>query len=265
MRRYFILGMILTAAAAYGEPGGSPSPSAVFAYSDIESFPYQMGRGEKVADPPGIAVELISQAAEAAGVRLRFIRVPNKRVLYDLKEDKVDGIFSFSFSPERAAFGRYPMRNGKADSSRRIMTASYYLYKMTGSPIDWDGKAFTGIQGKVGINRGYSIINELEGMNIPFEEATDTKQNIKKLLLGRIVGYIGQNLTTDRIIKEHPEKFKNVEKVPIPVATKDYYLVLSDQFVRQHSRAAEKLWIEIGERRDAETSRLIGKYSEPSE
>ncbi len=47
------------------------------AYSDAKAFPYQIHHEN---NPPGIAMEIISQAAQDIGIDIEFLRLPNKRV-----------------------------------------------------------------------------------------------------------------------------------------------------------------------------------------
>lgn len=66
-------------------------------YSDVESFPIQMGDGETIPDPPGIAVELITEAAKELGLNIQIERRPNIRVLTELEDGTADGAFCYSF------------------------------------------------------------------------------------------------------------------------------------------------------------------------
>ncbi|EOB3549705.1 amino acid ABC transporter [Vibrio vulnificus] len=43
-------------------PQASPVTTITLAYSDVESFPFQMGNGNLVVEPPGVSVDVIEQA-----------------------------------------------------------------------------------------------------------------------------------------------------------------------------------------------------------
>lgn len=229
-----------------------------FAYSDVEAFPNQMGNGEKVSDPPGIAVEIISQAAKKCDISIELVRLPNKRVLIELEKGNVDGAFSYSLKEDRLIQGQYPMKDGKTDNSSRIMTVSYYLYVKKGSPITWDGKKFTNLTGLVGGNAGNSIVDDLKKMGVEVEEAKTIFQNLKKLNLSRIVAYAGQDITTEA--QDMSGEFKDIVRLPIPLSKKDYFLMFSHQFMKKNSDVAEKLWKMIGQLRDSITKESISKY-----
>ncbi len=227
-------------------------------FSDIEAFPIQMGNGESIADPPGIVVEIISQAAKELGLNIKIERRPNLRVLAELEEGTADGAFSFSFKEERLKNGQYPMKDGKLDGSRRLVTIAYYVYKVKDSPLDWDGKQFINLNGVIGANAGYSIVDDLRKKGVEVEEAKSTEQNFEKLKLGRIAGYATQDITADRIVASG--QYGEFVKVPIPLATKDYFLMFSNQFMEKHPDIAEQFWAKIGELRDSVTKEVLPKY-----
>lgn len=227
-------------------------------YSDVEAFPIQMGNGETIADPPGVAVELIAEAAKALGLKVSFERLPNKRVFEELGAGTADGAFCYSFKEDRLKSGVYPMREGKPDPDKRIITISYYLYKMKNSTLDWNGERFTNLNGRLGANAGYSIVDDLRNLGLPVEEAKTTEQNFVKLELGRIAGYVAQDITVDRIVASG--QYGEVVKVPKPITTKNYFLMFSHQFVERHPDIAEKLWAKIGELRDSFTRTVLDKY-----
>lgn len=65
------------------------------AYSDIESYPFQMGNGESVANPPGLALDVLNDVATKLELKIEYVRLPGKRVLDYLDTGKVDGGLSF--------------------------------------------------------------------------------------------------------------------------------------------------------------------------
>ncbi|MCJ7435688.1 MAG: transporter substrate-binding domain-containing protein [Anaerolineales bacterium] len=227
-------------------------------YSDVEAYPIQMGNGETVADPPGIVIEIIAQAAKELGLNIIVERRPNKRVLTELEEGTADGAFSYSYKEERLINGQYPMKDGQLDSSSRLVTISYYVYKMKDSPLDWDGSQFINLDGAIGANAGYSIVDDLRNKGVEVEEAKSTEQNFEKLKLGRIAGYATQDITADRIVESG--QYGEIVKVPTPLATKDYFLMFSHQFMEKHPDIAEKLWTKIGALRDSVTEEVLPKY-----
>lgn len=230
-------------------------------YSDSEAFPFQI-RDDR--NPPGIAFEIISEAAKQTGVQIVYVRLPNKRVQKSLRDGLIiDGAFMFSYDESRIANGVYPSINGKPDGNRRIATLSYYIYKMKDSPLNWDGKNFTGINTSetIGANSGYSVINDLVKKGISVDDGSKTTgQNFLKLQTGRIAAFAHQDLVADNYLLS--SKITGIEKIPKPFIQKNYFLMFSHQYYNKNPQIVEKLWKKIGEIRDRKTAAVLSKYND---
>jgi len=233
-------------------------------YSDSEAYPYQIGH-EK--NPPGIAFEIISEAAQKTGIKVIFIALPNKRVQTSLKEGNIiDGAFMFSYSRERTLNGVYPEIKGVPDGRRRIATLSYYIYKKKGSPLNWDGNSFSGIdksdiRNSIGANTGYSVVHDLKNMGVHVDDGSrTTQQNFLKLQSGRISGFAHQDLVADNYLLLN--KITDIEKISKPFIQKHYYLMISSQYYSKKRQTAERLWSEIGQIRDRKTAEIMHKYTD---
>jgi len=233
-------------------------------YSDSEAYPYQIAH-EK--NPPGIAFEIISEAAGNTGIKVIFIALPNKRVQASLKEGNIiDGAFMFSYSRERTLNGVYPEIKGTPDGRRRIATLRYYIYRKKGSPLNWDGNSFSGIdksdiRNSIGANTGYSVVLDLKKMGVHVDDGSrTTEQNFLKLQSGRISGFAHQDLVADNYLLLH--KITDIEKLPKPFIQKHYFLMISRQYYSKNRETAERLWNEIAQIRDRKTAEIMHKYTE---
>lgn len=231
-------------------------------YSDVEAFPIQMGNGHLPENPPGVVIEMLNQIGEELNLTIEYKRFPNKRVLYELQAGKADGAFSYSYNESRLEYGVYPLSDGLPDRNRRIVSISYYIYKHKDSPLAWDGSVINNNTGPIGANTGYSIVKDLIYMGVDVSEATSTEQNFERLSLGRIEGYAQQDITGDLYINSPP--YEDIVKLPIPLATKDYFLIFSNRFMNENPALAERIWIRIGEIRDSFTIKSVGKYKPTS-
>ncbi|APW44522.1 substrate-binding periplasmic protein [Rhodoferax saidenbachensis] len=230
------------------------------AYSDIEVAPYQMGSGTDMPYAPGLVVELVQMVAQEMGLTVVFERAPQLRSFRRLQSGDIDATFAYSYAPERLHYGRYPLKDGKPDESARVFSQSYVLYRLKGSPFNWDGRAVSGLgDGAIGFNSTFSIGAELNRKGLKAEDAKTTEQNFQKLSKGRIQGYAMQELVGDNYLSTHP--MPEVEKIAIPLETKAYYLMLSHQFVAQDPERAERLWAKLGKLRQDKAPELLRKYA----
>ncbi len=259
-----ILLITLLSIACSGSALFAEEQSIRLGYSDAEAFPYQI-RDDK--NPPGIAFEIISEAAKQSGIKVIYVRLPNKRVQFSLHDGiEIDGAFMFSYDESRLVNGVYPLINDKPDGSRKIATLSYYIYKKKGSPLNWDGNNFSGIdttspENKIGANSGYSVVKDITKKGVPVDDGSKTtKQNFLKLQAGRISGFAHQDLVADNYILSN--KLSGIEKLPKPFIQKNYFLMFSHQYYEKNRQTAEKLWDKIGEIRDRKTSAVFHKYKD---
>lgn len=228
------------------------------AYEDKALPPYYMGDTTEV-DPamPGVSIELMRETAKAAGVEIEFVRMPWVRCLKSLQRGEIDMIFNASFQEDRLDSGVYPMAGGKPDPARRIATVAYSLYRLKGSSVDWTGSAITGLAGPVGAPSGYSIIHDLAAMGVKTEEAADTITNFKKLASKRIPAVATLAVSGDALLAEFP----SIEKVKLPLVTKDYFVMVSHQFHDSKRALAERLWAKLAEIREHRAATIYAKYA----
>ncbi|ELK2034837.1 transporter substrate-binding domain-containing protein [Vibrio vulnificus] len=240
-------------------PQASPVTTITLAYSDVESFPFQMGNGNLVVEPPGVSVDVIEQAARLLNIKINYVRVPGKRVLSQIKANQVDGGFIFSYSQERAQYARYPMKDQQADHNLRIATLDYYFYKLKDQPFTWDGLQLSSIGDlPVGAHTGFSITKRLKESNVNILEIGSTEKLFEMLGKRRLSAIAIQSNIASSYINEH--QLSNVERVSPPISTKDYYLIFIHEFAEENPQLVQNIWEMIGLIRDDVIDTSIKKY-----
>jgi polar amino acid transport system substrate-binding protein len=224
--------------------------------------PYYLGSGTSIDwDKPGVVVEVFKSLENRLDVEVRFIRNPWERGLKLLEANEVEGVFNASFRPERMELGVYPMKEREADPSKRTFTNAYFLYKLKNSPLAWDGEKFSHLDGEIGAVLGYAIVGDLKEMGAAVYEGQNQVDNLRKLVRGRLAGVAGLETMNDLYLETHPEEFKDIVKAQPPLAEKEYYLILSHQFVQQHPQLAADIWDEIERIRESgEFDKIAEKY-----
>ena len=217
-------------------------------FNNVESYPYFLGTGASLSSPPGISIEIINQAAEVLGFSVDYLRMPGQRVLQELKKGNLDAAFIFSHKQDRLQYGRYPTTNGLIDRDYRMASLSYMLYRPIGSKLDWDGEYFHNLSGKLAANLNYSIVNELRALGVSVTDAKSTPYIFRMLAAKRVAGVVDQETVAD----SHLNQLTNApfEKVTIPIARKDYYLLFSHQFLDINPKKADEIWKFIADYRD---------------
>jgi polar amino acid transport system substrate-binding protein len=224
---------------------GDAPATVTIAYEDGANPPWSS------PDGTGVDHQLLKMVGAKVGVTFTMTVMPWKRCLAQMQENKVDGALNASFKEERLAMGNYPMgADGKVDPAKKLHDDSYHLFRAKGANLDWDGKAFANLAGKIGIQSGFSIKDQLTkaGAQVD-EEAKDLAGVMKKLAAGRLQGAALHTTAADAFLAANPEVAAKVEKVAAPLVVKPYYLMLAKGFCEKNPELAQRIWTAIAELR----------------
>jgi len=238
-------------------------------YDSAMIYPYLLQKDGKIDEnKPGVTFEVMKLVAKKLNFKIDFVGLPWKRALRTLKENEIDALFQASFRKERMDFGQYPMKNGVVDSSKHIMKWTYSFYRLKNTSLQWDGtllswkgKKLTEDK-KIGSMNGYSVGNDLLKEGITVQLTNSMSSLLQMLRKERLYGVISLEEYIDVAIKINPKEFLNIEKVNPAFKRKEYYLMLSHQFVKKYPDLSKQIWKEIQNiRLSGEYDRILEKYS----
>lgn len=188
----------------------------------------------------GLNFELLAEVARRTGVQFDYLSMPWKRCLEQLRTNEVDGAFAVSFTPERLALGAYP-GGGAADPAKRLHMDRYMLVRRKGSDVDWDGKAFHKLTGRVGFQLGYSVGHFLRSKQVPVDEGSQRSDELaQKLIAGRIAAAALGGHDAARLMRG--PLGGELEVLSVPLVEKAYYLILSHQLAGSQPALAAQIW-----------------------
>jgi polar amino acid transport system substrate-binding protein len=196
-------------------------------------------------------------------IQFEFIPLPWARCLKMAEDGKFEAILTGSYTPERDKSLAYPQKaDGSLDASKRMFNLGFVLIRRTGSKVNWDGKHFSNLDGPLGAQFGYSIVEYLrKQQNVEVDDGSHTLQaGLKKLLSRRTSGFIVNPFNFERQ-QWDPEFNGKLEVVTgHMIQKKPYFLILSNQFYANHTDLAVKLWKAIEKSRNSsEFDRLYTK------
>jgi polar amino acid transport system substrate-binding protein len=234
---------LVAGAPSSAAPPAAASQAVSLCFERQEVLPW------RTLDGGGLNFELLGEVARRLGIVFDYQSMPWKRCLAQVKAHQVNGAFAVSFSRERLALGAYPgVRGleGQADPARRMHVDRYVLVRRKGSKVDWDGRRFANVDGRIGFQLGYSVGDFLRAQNVPVDEGSQQADAlVHKMLAGRLVAAALGGGDAVRLMRT--AYAKEIEVVPTPLIEKPYYLMLSHAFVAQHPDLAERIWKTIGE------------------
>jgi len=220
-------------------------------YENIDSFPWNMKDGS------GIDLILLKMTDDAMPeVSFKYNQAPWKRCLNNIENDTTQACFSASYKEKRLQHGFYPGTHtgGEVDPALRLHSSSYSLYVAKDSNINVTGKmVIEGLNGKIAAPSGYSIGDDLAKAGYKVDAGgTNTKNNFKKLISGRVEAVAALTLNGDNIILKNPEHAKQIKAIETPLVDKPYYLMFSKQFVKANPDLADKIWKKTAELRETQ-------------
>lgn len=225
--------------------------SITMSYENIDSFPWNMKDGS------GIDLILLNMTDDALPeVSFKYNQVPWKRCLNNIETNETQGCFTASFKEKRLQHGFYPGTHtgGEVDPALRLHASSYSLYVAKDSKVNVTGKmAIEGLSGKIAAPSGYSIGDDLAKAGYKIDAGgTNTINNFKKLVSGRVAAVAALTLNGDNIILKNLEYAEQIKKIETPLVDKPYYLMFSKQFVKSNPDLADKIWKKSAELRETQ-------------
>jgi len=203
----------------------------------------------RTTDGGGLNFELLKRVETKLDLSFDYQLLPWKRCLAKLKANEVDGAFTVSFSDERRQYGAFP-GGDTADIKKRMHYAGYYLVRKKGDHIDWDGKHFHHVDGKIAFQLGYSVGDQLREQKVAVDETNDSLFNVgRKVLTGRVAG--AAMMDSDMAVLMNGPLGPKLEVVAIPLVEKPYYLMLSSAMLKAKPELADKIWKNIEEVRNS--------------
>lgn len=225
------------------------------------NFCFEMAdvRPWRTAAGAGLNFELINSAARRQGIDVKFHGLPWKRCLTELKMNSMDGALAASFQPDRLEIGAYP--GGKTpDASKRLHVDRYIVARRKGTSVQWDGKAFQGLDGAIGIQLGYSVGGQLKSLGVPVDDGSQTlPELLLKLLAGRIGAAAVLASEMEHLAKQDAKLAAQIDLLSLPLVEKPYYLILSHHIIASNPALADRLWKAIELERNSPAYRQAEK------
>lgn len=238
MKRTLIRAILVSALLCTPALGADQPADITILYENTPNFPWVM------PDGTGITIDQMKLTAEKLDVNLKLVKAEWSKCLEFLKANKVQGVLEASFKEQRKEIGRYPLTaEGRPDTELRLHMGGYSIYRPAGSPVDWDGKAFSGLTGEVGAQKGFSVVDSLKTMGVQVNDsATDQELILKKLLAGHYQAAALLTESGNHAIATNPMFKGKIAVCPIPFSEKPYYLMFSHDLFDRHPDFCAEFW-----------------------
>jgi polar amino acid transport system substrate-binding protein len=224
-------GLIMAASAAGRVEAGCTLRTAYEPYG-VYMF---IGADGKAA---GVDVDLVQAIADELGCVASFPKMPWARTLRELENGGVDVATSASRTPERERFAHFSAPYRQAQMGIYVRKGETGRYALDGLP------GITDVGLRLGVMRGYYYGPEFETLMADpvfarqVDVAVDYETNIRKLLHGRIDGFLVDDIGVMVGALADYGAEDQVEQHPVFLAGDEFHLMLSRKSVSD-SRVAE--------------------------
>ncbi|RXJ66468.1 hypothetical protein CRV08_12680 [Halarcobacter ebronensis] len=229
---------------------------------DKQIYPYILEDTKIAKNSPGITIEILKSLEKELNVKFKFNRVQSLRAHKILHSNQADMLLFASYLKNREEIGVYPKNSlNELNNNLKAMDLSYVLYTLKDSNLNWDGKNFINLYGKIGATQGYSIVDFLKNNNVLVSENSSNLGDVRKLIAKRIQGFVNQESKIDPYLKKNPKYAEVIKKIEIPIVTKPYFIVFSHKFYKKNSALADKIWALLADHKNnPKYKSIIKKY-----
>jgi polar amino acid transport system substrate-binding protein len=195
------------------------------------------------ADRDGAIPILVRMAAHEAGLRVSFHRAPYLRCLAQVRGGLADGYPSVVHGvdgDDAYVFPGYPVA---PDPARATVSTRMLVYRRSGTSVDWDGSAFSGLTRPVlHDHSGLLVAKRLRALGVLTDSSgKNAEANLGKLLAGR-----GDALVTFEVaaapLLAQPRFAGKVEALPVPFFVENYYLAVRPAVYARYRDKVEAMW-----------------------
>lgn len=214
-------------------------------YIDQHRPPYWMGEGEQVPEPPGAAVDLMRDAARAAGFGCAptLVRLPPARLRVALANGDID-MSPLGEMPTYPAGIALPRdKQGNIDLDRAMHNTLVVLVRAKDKlSANTDPMQFFKSK-TLGVALGQSYTARLREAGLHIDDGgRDLDRNIEKLRLGRVDGVVAAAVAPSHLQRMLDRYQGAIVQLPQPLINTRVWLAFNESYYRAHRVQVEALW-----------------------
>lgn len=199
-------------------------------------------------DGCGQSLELLRRASALQPVAIRRLVAPRSQCMTRLRNGEVDAMLA-AFTPERTAYGAYPMKGAQPDPRRGVGELNFSVSRRRGGTVGWDGQRFIGLgRQPVGAQPDLLHMPMLREMDVVVDDSGSSADQVFAKLAGRRVAaaVTERNEGGELIARKYRGQ---IEMLPAPFQKTPIYLIVNKAFYQKHQAQIEAYWQAIAQAR----------------
>ena len=199
-------------------------------------------------DGCGQSLELLRRASALQPVAIRQLVAPRSQCMNRLRSGEVDAMLA-AFTPERTAYGAYPMKGAQPDPGRGVGELNFSVSRRQGGTVAWDGQRFIGLgRQPVGAQPDLLHMPMLREMNVVIDDSGSSVDQVFAKLAGRRVAAVVTERAEGRELIARKYRGQ-IEMLPTPFQKTPIYLMVNKAFYQKHQAQIEAYWQAIAHAR----------------
>lgn len=239
------LGLFLSLVAAVSVAGPARQALRV-CLSEAQHAPWRLAGADGLVQDQGLDFELLRRFASQSGWKLQIHVLPGKRCLAGLHAGELDAALGFSHNAERAAWGHYPMREGRLDESLALRIDSYSLYARAEATagLQWDGRQLQLPPGRrlVAVQLGHSAGELLRAFKVQVDERARSAEQALRLLQSGEVELAALMTSEAEAQRRQHLSLSSLRRLEPALTVRPYFVVLSPVFAKASPEAVDAVW-----------------------
>ncbi len=183
--------------------------------------------------------------------------LPWRRCLLEVQSGRVDGVLGLSYTPERAEWAVFPLRQGRPDDALRLRRDAYHWYINTTQPPHWDGARLQGDKPlRLGTVAGYSVVALLHQQGYELDTQTaNSAASLRMLALGRLDAAALLPGEVEPWLARDPIGARHIQRLDPPLEQRSYFLAFSQAYAQREPEQLARIWQALAAVRDSALQR----------
>lgn len=231
-------------------------------YTDQHRPPYYLGSGNAEAAPAGAAVDLMREAAAAAGCEVTTVRLPMARLRGALRTGAIDTMPMEANESDKHLYALPLDAKGNLDMSRALRVHIVVFVRARDKALRNIDPARDFGRRWLGADHAVPLVAPLRKRGFRVDDgALDSERNFEKLMRKRIDGYAVSVAAPGDMDQWVAAKYGDaIVRLERPLQTNNIWLAISKDYQARHPAQVDVMWRWVAENGRLRFARLIRSY-----
>lgn len=245
--------------ALWGAQAAAAEAPLRLCMAESAALPARVWQEAGLDEPAQRQLDVFTAALLARQIELpvQALVLPWRRCLLEVQSGRIDGVLGLSYTPERAEWAVFPLRQGRPDDALRLRRDAYHWYVNTTQAPRWDGVRLQGDKPlRLGTVAGYSVVALLHQQGYELDTQTaNSAASLRMLALGRLDAAALLPGEVEPWLAREPDWARRIQRLDPPLQQRSYFLAFSQAFAQREPEQLSRIWQALAAVRDSALQR----------